>query len=124
MLDGQENPLKVADANSFFEKQEYLSLTSHIYSPVYLAMNDQAWQDLPQDLQEGLQEAADAASATSRELAAEADRTLIEKFEAEGMTVNEADVDALREAVADVRDEIADDIPGDFADRVLTSVEP
>ncbi|GAA2566681.1 TRAP transporter substrate-binding protein [Mycolicibacterium diernhoferi] len=119
VLDGQENPLKVIDAFSFYEKQPYLSLTSHIYSPVYLAMNEDTWQGLSPEVQQGLEKAAAAAAATSRAAGAEADEELLSKFEAAGVQVNEADVNQLSEAVSGVRDEIAAGIPGDFADRVI-----
>ncbi|MFI1464065.1 TRAP transporter substrate-binding protein [Nocardia carnea] len=119
VLDGQENPLKVVDAFSLYEKQRYLSLTSHIYSPVYLTVNERSWQRLSPEIRQGLEKAATAASATSRQLGADADTTLIDRFEAAGVEVNDADIDQLRRQVAGVRDEIAGDIPGDFADRVL-----
>lgn len=119
VLDGQENPLKVIDAFSFYEKQPYLSMTSHIYSPVYLVVNEDTWQGLSPEVQQGLQKAATAAAATSRMAGAEADEQLIAKFEGAGVQVNEADVNQLSAAVSGVRDEIAAGIPGDFADRVL-----
>ncbi|MEU6644686.1 TRAP transporter substrate-binding protein [Saccharomonospora sp. NPDC046836] len=119
VLDGQENPLKVIDAFSFYEKQRYLSLTSHIYSPVYLTMNDDSWQELSAEIQQGLGKAAAAAAERSRTAGAEADESLITKFTEAGVEVNEANVAQLRGIVSTVRDEIAADIPGDFADRVL-----
>ena len=119
VLDGQENPLKVIDAFSFYEKQPYLSMTSHIYSPVYLTVNEDAWQGLSPEVQQGLEKAATAAAATSRTAGAEADEQLIAKFEGAGVQVNEADVNQLSAAVSGVRDEIAAGIPGDFAERVL-----
>ncbi|WP_193048612.1 TRAP transporter substrate-binding protein [Mycolicibacterium baixiangningiae] len=119
VLDGQENPLKVIDAFSFYEKQRYLTLTSHIYSPVYLAVNEKTWQGLTPDVQQGLQTAAAAAAETSRKSGAEADEVLVAKFEQAGVQVNEADVTQLSETVVAVREEIAGEIPGDFAQRVL-----
>lgn len=119
VLDGQENPLKVIDAFSFYEKQRYLSLTAHIYSPVYLAINENSWQELSPEVQQGLEKAATAAAATSRNAGAEADTQLLAKFEEAGVEINDADVNQLSEAVVGVRDEIADGIPGDFADRVI-----
>jgi tripartite ATP-independent transporter DctP family solute receptor len=119
VLDGQENPLKVIDAFSFYEKQPYLSMTSHIYSPVYLTVNEDTWQELSPEVQQSLEKAATAAAATSRTAGAEADEQLIAKFEGAGVQVNEADVNQLSAAVSGVRDEIAAGIPGDFAQRVL-----
>ena len=119
VLDGQENPLKVIDAFSFYEKQRYLSLTAHIYSPVYLTVNEQSWQELSPELQEGLQKAADAAAQTSRSAGTAADEELLGKFEAAGVAINDADVNQLGEKVTGVRQQIAEGIPGDFANRVL-----
>ncbi|WP_156959798.1 TRAP transporter substrate-binding protein [Nocardia sp. BMG51109] len=119
VLDGQENPLKVVDAFSFFEKQKYLSLTSHIYSPVYLVVNDKTWQRLSPETRDGLSAAAAAAAETSRRAGAAADESLVTRFEQAGMAVNEADVAELRQKVRGVTDTIADGIPGDFANRVL-----
>lgn len=119
VLDGQENPLKVIDAFSFYEKQRYLSLTAHIYSPVYLTINEASWQGLSPEVQEGLEKAATAAAATSRSAGIEADNQLLDKFEAAGVEVNEADVTQLGEVAAGVREQIAAEIPGGFAERVL-----
>lgn len=119
VLDGQENPLKVIDAFSFYEKQPYLSLTAHIYSPVYLAINEDTWQGFSPEMQKSLQTAAQAAAVTSRNAGAEADKQLLAKFQEAGVQVNQADVGQLGEAVAEVRDQIAAEMPGDFAERVL-----
>lgn len=119
VLDGQENPLKVIDAFSFYEKQRYLTLTSHIYSPVYLTVNEKTWQGLSPEVQQGLETAAAAAAETSRKSGAEADEVLVAKFEKAGTQVNEADVTQLSETVTEVRERIAGEIPGDFAQRVL-----
>jgi tripartite ATP-independent transporter DctP family solute receptor len=119
VLDGQENPLKVIDAFSFYEKQRYLSMTSHIYSPVYLTINEDSWQELSPEIQQGLEKAAVTAAATSRNGGIEADKQLLTKFEDAGVQINEADVNQLSEAVVGVREEIAAEIPGDYAQRVL-----
>lgn len=119
VLDGQENPLSVIDAFSFYEQQDYLSLTSHIYSPVYLVVNEENWGELPDDVRSGLESAAVVASETSRSMGEQADAELLEYFESEGVQITEPDLDAFVEAVTEVRDGIAADIPGDFGTRVL-----
>lgn len=119
VLDGEENPLKVIDAFSFYEKQRYLSLTAHIYSPVYLTINEDSWQGLSPEVQQGLEKAATAAAETSRNAGIEADNQLLGKFEGAGVQVNEADIEQLSNTVAGVREEIAAEIPNGFAERVL-----
>lgn len=119
VLDGQENPLSVIDAFSFYEQQDYLSLTSHIYSPVYLVVDEENWGDLPDDIRSGLEDAAVVASESSRTMGEEADEELLEYFESQGVEITEPDLEAFTDAVTEVRDEIAEDIPGDFGTRVL-----
>lgn len=119
VLDGQENPLSVIDAFSFYEQQDHLSLTSHIYSPVYLVVNQENWDELPEDVRSGLEDAAVVASEESRSMGEQADAELLEHFESAGVQVTEPDLDSFVEAVAEVREEIASEIPGDFGARVL-----
>ncbi|APU16126.1 MULTISPECIES: TRAP transporter substrate-binding protein [Actinoalloteichus] len=119
VLDGQENPLKVIDGFSFDEKQQYLSLTGHIYSPAYLTMNAELFTALPEDVRAVVQTAADEAAQESRDLGEAADAELITQFEAGGMTVNEIDTAAFRSAAEEIWTELQAGIPGDYAGRVL-----
>lgn len=121
VLDGQENPLQVIDAFSFDETQRYLSLTGHVYSPAYLTINLDTWNSIPAEVQPALQRAADEAAARSRAKGQEVDGSLVKKFEAAGMSVNQVDVARFRSGAAAVWDELKRELPGDFGDRVLAA---
>ena len=45
-VDGQENPLGNIKAFSWHEVQKYLSLSSHVYTPITLVMNGARWDGL------------------------------------------------------------------------------
>ncbi|HEX2477896.1 MAG TPA: TRAP transporter substrate-binding protein [Geminicoccaceae bacterium] len=45
-VDGQENPLGNIKAFSWHEVQDYLSLSSHVYTPITLVMNGARWDGL------------------------------------------------------------------------------
>lgn len=118
-LDGQENPLVVIDAFSFYEVQKYLSLSGHVYSPASLTVNKKNFEKLSPEVQDAMREAAQEAAEGSRELGEKADEELIASFEEAGVEVNEIDKDAFQTDVAAIWDSIAGDFEDDFAERVL-----
>ena len=100
VVDGQENPLQnIYDAN-FYEVQEHLSLTGHIYNSAYLVVSESWWQGLDDGQRRIVQEAADEATLWQFEHIAALDDELLERLVEAGMTVTEPDRDAFREATA------------------------
>ncbi|MPZ87848.1 MAG: DctP family TRAP transporter solute-binding subunit [Nitriliruptorales bacterium] len=122
VLDGQENPLGNINGQSFYEVQDYLSLTGHVYTPVVLSINEERWQSLSAEHQEALQRAADAAAEESRAHGERNDEELLDVFQ-DHMEINEADTDAFREAAEPVWEEIASRVGEEFVQEVLDSIE-
>ncbi|UCZ52915.1 DctP family TRAP transporter solute-binding subunit [Bacillus shivajii] len=87
-IDGQENPLSVVESSSFYDVQEYLTITNHVYSPASLFINYDKWDSLTEEQQSILVEAAEAGRDTNRELNAEQDESLIADFQERGMDVH------------------------------------
>lgn len=50
-VDAQENPLELINTNKFYEVQDYLILTEHIYSPIIMFMNLDFYNSLTADQQ-------------------------------------------------------------------------
>src|SRR5699024_5054895 len=50
-IDGQENPLSVIENSSFYDVQEYLTVTNHVYSPASLFINLNTWEELSEEHQ-------------------------------------------------------------------------
>jgi len=122
VLDGQENPMGVVKEFSFFEVQQYLSLSNHVYSPVTLAINAERWDSLPDDVKAGMETAAAAAVEQSRADGAANDENLAAELEGEGMEVNEIDVAAFQEAAAPIWDELATVVGEEFTAEVIASL--
>jgi TRAP-type transport system periplasmic protein len=120
-VDGQENPLAAVKNRSFFEVQDYLSLSSHVYSPVTLVMNARKYDSLTDDQKEAVKRAAQEAAEYTRGLGTEADATLLDEL-AQDMEVNEIDLDAFRAASEPVWQEIGAMAGGEFAARVIEAV--
>jgi TRAP-type transport system periplasmic protein len=112
VMDGQENPLTNIANASFDEVQHYLSLTGHVYSPVYVTVAPERWSRIPAEVRRVLEEVALETQDWVAETAGEIDAQLLEELRGAGMVVNEVDRAAFVRASAPVYDEFEARIPG------------
>ena len=88
-VNGQENPLDTIRSQAFYEVQEYLSLTDHIWSFSVFAANATFWDKLTADQQNLLRECAIESSRKIKELAPKVDEAAYKVLvEEKGMKVN------------------------------------
>ncbi|MDR9439186.1 MAG: TRAP transporter substrate-binding protein [Halomonas sp.] len=88
VVEGQENPLANIYTMRFYEVQDYLSLTNHAYHAYAAVMNQNAWDSLPEDLQQVMVEAFDNGRDASRELTLQDEGRILEEVEGE-IAINE-----------------------------------
>lgn len=110
-IDAQENPLALIRSASFAEVQDFVNLTDHVRSWIYLAISEATWTDLSDEDRAALQEAAGIAQEYERGLFLESLDTDRKALEEAGMTFVEVDnaafADKAREAVlSNVGDDI------------------
>jgi TRAP-type C4-dicarboxylate transport system substrate-binding protein len=117
-VDGQENPLANIKAFSWNEVQDYLSLSSHVYTPITLVMNGARWDALSDEHKAAVERAAQKAVEQSREFGANADATLLDEL-GQSMQVNEIDLDAFQKAAKPIWDEIAPIAGEEFTAQVV-----
>ena len=120
--DAMDCPISLYYTNKFYEVQDYLTLTGHVYAATALLMNNDFYNDLPADLQELLTEASEEFRDQQRELAQQQDTEFMEKLEAEGMQINDLTAeqrDTFREAAAPVYEKYEGQIGADLIDRAL-----
>ncbi|USD31414.1 MULTISPECIES: TRAP transporter substrate-binding protein [Vibrio] len=96
LINAQESSIYSIYAERFYEAQNYLSLTNHIYSNYVLFMNKAFWDSLPADQQALITEITKEAITKQRTWAAQQNQDVIEDLKAKGMTVNEVP-EAVRE---------------------------
>ncbi|MDD4569718.1 MAG: DctP family TRAP transporter solute-binding subunit [Tepidanaerobacteraceae bacterium] len=118
-IDGQENPLATIESSKFYEVQEYLSLSGHIYSCAPFVINPKIWESYPDDVKEVILKAAAETRDMERQLIAENDQQYIDTMKKAGIKVNEVDKDAFKEAVQSVWDIFKEDVGSDLIDAVL-----
>jgi tripartite ATP-independent transporter DctP family solute receptor len=120
-IEAQENPLALIQAASFFEVQDYVNLTEHVRSWIYLTISELTWSQLSPEDQEAVLEAARRAQEYERGLFLEEEAKLAEELKAEGMEFVETDTEAFaakaKEAVlANVNEEIRPTVEELFAE--------
>jgi len=88
-VDGQENPIPTIYLQGFYEVQDYVSTTHHIYSPFVFLMSKEFFDGLTEEQQTIVTEAAVEAGKMNRELNREAVAEYADELKAEGMNYNE-----------------------------------
>lgn len=111
VMDGQENPYAQIYPSRFYEVQEYLSNSGHVYTPAYLVAG-RSWAAMDPEVQAILQETAVEMQDRVYEIAAELESDLLGRLEAEGMAVNEVDREAFVAASAPIYEEFGSEVEG------------
>lgn len=123
-IDGQENPLSVVDSSSFYDVQEFLTITNHVYSPATLFINIDKWNSLSEEHQEIILKASYAGRDINRELNKDQDETLIKELEEKGMDIHIIeDISEFREHTKGVWDIVIDELDEEARDIVDEIIE-
>lgn len=97
-LEGQENPLSLIESASFNEVQDYVNMTGHVRSWIYVVIGRNQLEEMPEELQQVVREAAQTMQAFEAELFIEDQARLEQALQERGMEFIEVDVDAFSEA--------------------------
>lgn len=123
-MDGQENPLVQISSQKFQEVQEYLSMTGHVYTPAYVVVSKQHWEDLPAETRRVLEETAEEIQEFTYEIAADLDAQLLDEM-SDQVEINEADKQAFVDASQPIYDLFAEEVDGggDLIEQALELAE-
>lgn len=111
VVDGQENPLTNIEGAKLNEVQKYLSMTDHVYSPIWLMAGVGGWNKFPEEIQSAIHAAAKEAQQWSLSQGERMDKDLLASFQAAGMVVNQADKASFIAASQPVYDRFAEQVP-------------
>ena len=87
--DAMESPIALMYTSNLYEVQQYMSLTSHVYMPVALLMNNDFYESLEPDLQEIVMDAAEDYREDQRMLSQEQNEEYMEEMVEAGLQVND-----------------------------------
>ena len=96
-VDGQENPLVIAEENRLYEVCKYLSITSHQWAGYNMIANNSYWQRLPARIQDIVIRNAKTYVSQQRAFVRAANAGLEQTLRQRGMIVNTVDVESFRE---------------------------
>lgn len=118
-VDGLELPISSIHSTGYAEICEYMSLTGHFYSPFQIDMASYIWDGLTEEEQGWFLEAAAAATEAERIFVQEKEQEFIDEMAANGLIVNEVDMDSLADAASAVYDSYRDEIGADLMDTIF-----
>lgn len=102
VVDGQENPLATIDASKFYEVQDHLALSGHIWGSAVLTIATATWDKLSDEHKKVIEDAAEKWKLKEREMIAKSDSESLEKMKAAGIQVTEPDPAQFQAAVQPV----------------------
>ncbi|WMS44893.1 TRAP transporter substrate-binding protein [Acuticoccus sp. MNP-M23] len=119
-IDAQENPIALIQSANFNEVQDYVNLTEHVRSWIYLTIAENTWNKLSSADQDAVMASAAAAQEFEREEFMKAEDAIRADLEAKGMEFvvvdNAAFASKAKDAVlANVSDEIRPTVEELFA---------
>lgn len=125
MIDGQENPFTVIQANKMNEVQKYLAITRHMYNPQSMLMSKKKWDSLNKEEQDIITAAAAEATSYQRTLSRGAQEVALNELK-KSMEVSElppAELAKVRTKLKPVIDKYSASVGADFAKTVFAEIE-
>ena len=124
VVDGQENPFAIIQANRYFEVQKFVSNTGHFYDFIAIVANRKQFEAMKPEQQKAIRGAMTAAVTHQRKIAAELDAKAVEELK-KRMQYDEVSAqvrEEMRKASAGVVDQVKTRIGAELVDRVLAEV--
>jgi len=101
-IDGQENPIGTINAGKFNEVQNYLAITGHIMTGMWILTNEKKWAQLTQADQKLVIDAFNKGGVINYNLAIKGEKELIDKFKSSGMNITYPNLQAFKSRMTDV----------------------
>lgn len=117
-VDGQENPASTIESFSFYEVQEYLSLTEHIYTLLWPTMDLDRFNEMNDAAQAAVLSAGREATERVRQFIVEDEKRLIDTLGERGMQINEVDREAFFFVSDRVAEALQDTVPLELVEEV------
>lgn len=120
VVDGQENPIFHIMTQKFYEVQDFLAMTRHIYHDAPLLVSKVFWNKLSEEQQEAVKEAAMEATHYQRSVAMELEAALLEEIEKEhGITITKPDLAPFKEAVQPLHQDWAKEFGEEYYQQIV-----
>lgn len=123
VIEMQENPVDLIYSSKFYEVQDYIDKTQHVYSYFHWLMNNDFYESLSEEDRTMILAAVDEAIVWGDDLVQSNEAEVYEKLKAEGMEVIEPDVAAFRAKAAPGIRQVAESFAPEVRDYVLSQID-
>ena len=125
-VDGQENPLGNIRKWSWYEVQDFISMSNHVYTPITFVMNLDRYNSLTDSQRAAVDRAARKAAIASRQYGADNDAKLVAEIKelSKGkVSFNDIDLVAFKAASKPIAAEIGKVAGEDFTAKVMATIK-
>lgn len=105
-VDGQDNPVATDYSSKFYEVQKYLTMTKHVYTPMFLLANSRLWQSLTAEQRTIIAEEGMKAGNEARKQVQDKEKWYIAQMEKGGIETTYPDVSRFRALMGPANDAI------------------
>ena len=99
VVDGQENPLVVAETSKFYEVQKFCSQTNHVWDGSWIVTSTRTWRGVPDDIKSKVAAGFNEAALAQRIAVSKLNDDLAQSLRQRGLTFNETDPAPFRDAL-------------------------
>lgn len=123
-IDGLDIPVSVTYTNGFPDIAQYLNMTGHFYSPLIICTSKELYDNLTEEEQQILKEAAVEAGQLSRENNAKLEEVMLDEMEKEGMTiVRDVEIEKFQEILGSFYADRAETIGGTYVSDLMAALK-
>lgn len=120
---GQENPVDTIYSQRFYEVAKHITLSQHVYSPLWLAMAERSFQSLAAPDREAVMRAGKEAGDWNRNEVRANDDKLLAEMTAKGAVVSKPDLAVWRKASESVYERARKEYGAEAVDQMLKEAE-
>jgi tripartite ATP-independent transporter DctP family solute receptor len=122
-VSGQENPIDTISSQRFYEVAKYITLSQHVYSPLWLAVAERTFKALSSADQEAVARASKEAADWHRQEVRANDDRLLAEMTAKGARISKPDLAVWRKASEPVYDRAREAYGAAPVDQILAEAK-
>lgn len=125
-VDGQENPITTIYSSSYYEVQQFLTLSHHVFTPFVLMYSKKLWDGVPVEDQKIIEQAAKEGALYTAEVNRKQMQELLPQLEKKGMSIGKietVELGKVKEAIKPVFNKYKSEIGNELVNEYLRSIK-
>jgi len=125
-VDGQENPITTIYSSNFYEVQQFLTLSHHVFTPFVLMYSKKLWDGVPLEDQKIIEQATKEGALYTAQVNRKLMQELLPQLEKRGMSIGKiesAELGKVKEVIKPVFNKYKSEVGTDLVDEFLLSIK-